>query len=528
MSLKNKNFCKNKSVFIKKRNIRIAIIGGGIGGCMSALVIAKKFPDVEITIFEKNKELLSGTSNCTPGRMGLGFHYVHSQSAVTYLRQTLDFVKHFSRLCPNLMVGQEFLIDHFLRNGRYFIVKNSAVPTTQILDTYGKVADEYAELVKRDKTNKIFGEPDNFYRILKPKEYKNDVELKNIDTAIETHEHLLNWLSFKKFILNEIASCKNINILIGKKIQDISYAYMESLYVIHRRKKASSGRLIGKHYAEFIINATWEWVDYFNTKIGYYRLPNEVRTNRAKALIKIKLPDELKEKNSMFFCMGPHCMFSNLGNGEGLITYAPETNIQNSTALIPEKSYVSLISGHVSEKNKAQLAQKIINGVSQYIPAMSKAKIVEVRFGTVQVEGEANIFDHSSKIYERDYMGLKYLEDGFISLSCTKLLYGYGNANTAANLFSRFKDEMLPAAQYIEDFTRKKFVSEPDTKEKNKDVKVSLLSGLCFAWFKKSRSIQNKSSNIGLIEDFCLSFFKKTTLNKEFKANYSSLKLQVY
>ncbi len=107
-------------------HIKIAVLGGGIGGTMAALDLSEKFPHLSIGIFEKNKELLLGTSNCTPGRMGLGFHYVHPSSAITYLRQTINFVRRFYNSCPNLMVGQEFSTDHPLRNGRYYIVKNSS------------------------------------------------------------------------------------------------------------------------------------------------------------------------------------------------------------------------------------------------------------------------------------------------------------------------------------------------------------------------------------------------------------------
>lgn len=502
----------------KNNNLKIAILGGGIGGSMTAFELSKKFPDSEITIFEKKNELLFGTSNCTPARMGLGFHYVHANSAITYLRQTIAFVKHFYQACPFLMIGQEFPEDNFLRNGRYFIVKNSSFPSAKILETYDLLSKEYAELVKLDKENEFFGNPRQFYRILKPKEYKKDVNLKCVDIAIETHEHLLDWPYFRSFLLNEITAHKNIKVLLGREIQDISYLYTQNAYAIHLKQEEVAVK--SSHYfADFVINATWEWADYFNSKIGYYRPPNEIRTNRAKTLIKVKLPDELKEKNSMFFCMGPHCMFSNIGKGYGFITYAPETNLQNSTSLIPEKKYLDLINDRIPAEAKLEIAQNIIIGVSQYIPAMSKAEIVEVRFGTVQVEGEANIFDPSSKIHERDYMGLRYLEDGFISLTCMKLLYGHGNANTVASLFGEYKEDTLPIAQQIKDLTSKKFDSDAKTEDTHQNLNISLLAGLCFAWFKKSRPDRNKTSCIIPIESFCNDFFKKIPLNKEFKMN---------
>lgn len=502
----------------KDENIKIAILGGGIGGCMAALILSKKFPDVSIFIFEKNKNLLLGTSNCTPGRMGLGFHYIHSESALTYLHQTLDFVKYFNKSCPDLMVGQQFPLSHPLRNGRYFIVKNSLFSSEEILKTYDKLAAEYSQLVEEDSQNEIFGKPNDFYKILKKEEYENDVNLEQVEIGIETREHLLNWPRFREFLLNEITNHEKIKILY-EEVEDIRYLYTQSAYVIDTKQGA--GATFSSEKVDFVINATWEWVDYFNSKIGYYRSPEQQRTNRAKALVKVELPYELNQINSMFFCMGPFCMFSNEGDGYGFITYAPETNQKNSTNLIPEKDYLELISGNILPDIKERIAEDIIKGVSNYIPNMIKAKAIEVRFGTVQVMGEADIFDPSSRMHERDYMGLEYLEEGFVSLPCMKLLYGYGNAEKVARLFDQFKKIILPAAEEIKKITLKKICQEEEIKDKDKNIKISLLSGLCFSWFKRAH-VYNCNANIRPIENFCNIFFKKLEMNKEFiERNFS-------
>jgi len=265
----------------------------------------------------------------------------------------------------------------------------------------------------------------------------------------------------------------------------------------------------------FIINATWEWTDYINSKIGYYRSPNELRTNRAKVLVKVKLPDELKEKHSMFFCIGPHCMFSNVGGGFGFITYAPETNLLNSTELIPPKSYLDIINGQIPIEKQLIIAKKIVAGVSRYIPAMIKAEIAEILFGTVQVEGEVDIFDPTSRVHIRDYTGLRYLEDGFISLSCMKLLYGYGNANIIITLFNSFKEKILPLPRQIK-FLISKEINPTNQSKKNLNEKVSMLAGLCFAWFIKARPVNEDPLYAVPIGDFFPNFVKKIRLNEEF------------
>ena len=52
---------------------KIVIIGGGIAGCTTAIELAKL--GFDITILEKERDILLGTSARTPGRMGLGAYY---------------------------------------------------------------------------------------------------------------------------------------------------------------------------------------------------------------------------------------------------------------------------------------------------------------------------------------------------------------------------------------------------------------------------------------------------------------------
>ena len=78
---------------------RIAIIGGGIAGCTTALRLARDGHD--IYIFEEKEDLLQGTSARTPGRMGLGYHYFDLATATTYMRQTVRFMREY----PGMLLG---------------------------------------------------------------------------------------------------------------------------------------------------------------------------------------------------------------------------------------------------------------------------------------------------------------------------------------------------------------------------------------------------------------------------------------
>jgi glycine/D-amino acid oxidase-like deaminating enzyme len=97
----------------------ITIIGGGVGGCCTALELAKT-GKYQVQILEKNAELMKESSDATPGRMGLGFHYADQSTAIYYLHATLDFTKRFGNFRQEIDKGNS----HPLRRGRYFIMKN--------------------------------------------------------------------------------------------------------------------------------------------------------------------------------------------------------------------------------------------------------------------------------------------------------------------------------------------------------------------------------------------------------------------
>ncbi len=106
--------------------------------------------------------------------MGHGFHYVHPNTAMMYLRASIQV----QRAYPDFLRGQEKPFKHPIRHGRYLLQKIQIIHQKKFLHTYQLLQEEYQRLVDEDPENEVFGPPKDFFRVLEPHEYSDVVNMK--------------------------------------------------------------------------------------------------------------------------------------------------------------------------------------------------------------------------------------------------------------------------------------------------------------------------------------------------------------
>lgn len=97
---------------------KIAVIGAGVAGVATAIKLAEQ--NYMVYLIDAGG-VMAGTSNMTPGRLGLGFHYAHRATAEMMLDATLDFVTRY----PGSTLSCQLPPDHPLRRAQYFVAKDS-------------------------------------------------------------------------------------------------------------------------------------------------------------------------------------------------------------------------------------------------------------------------------------------------------------------------------------------------------------------------------------------------------------------
>jgi len=407
---------------------KIVVVGGGIAGCTTALELAKQ-DKYEVVIVDRDKDILKGTSARTPGRMGLGYHYFDFNTAKLYMEHTIGFMKQYS----DCFLGDEET-SPYLCNGRYFVTNDSIMPLQKVMASYDKICAHFEKMCKADPSNNIFNTI-LLHRTMDSEEFEKDVNMEKVHFAIETKERLLDWNKFETRIKNEINST-NIKIIKNCELDNVKTT-------LDGRFNLSSGNGVVLENIDYVINCTWQNIGYLNEQIGIYDTrfkqnnPNQSVTSRLKLLAEVSLPESLKEKHSMFFCVGPHAMFSNMGNGIGRITYAPITNFATTAESKMPAQFEKWLSNGLSEVESEQYGNQIIRGVAEYIPEMVNAKVLSVIPGIVLTKGSVKLDDPRSPFHKRDYDGVEEQQIGWVDNAAMKLFYSLGNASKVAEIIEQ-------------------------------------------------------------------------------------------
>lgn len=426
---------------IAQKTTQIGILGAGAGGVGSALAIAKKLKSegipFEIHLIDKESEILRGSSDKTPGRAGLGYHYKDPKTGKLYMDATIEFEQEY----PRCLRGSDKLQDHFMRQGYYVVMKESKdlpedkkqfgslFPVEETLKTYDELKEHYTKKCKENPLLKeVFGEPESFHITHKGedmKQFSNTINLGNVAAVVHTRETLLDWPATRERLCKEVKGIDEIKIHTNTKINTVSRN--GEGYSI---KTTENGQEKSLKF-DYVVNSLWENLEEMDSQMGF---ETRERTNRLKTIVTVDLPHELKEQSSVFFCMGAHCMFSNMGDGTGMITYAPITNMKHTTEINLDEEFKYYLYGKATKEEKDSLAKKIINGVSQYLPKMKDAKLIKIGFGNIKTYGGFDLMDPRSPFHDREELGVEERELGWISNSCMKLLFFKKNGDQTATL----------------------------------------------------------------------------------------------
>jgi len=249
---------------------KIAIIGGGIAGVTSAILLNE-----EITLFEYKDSLISGPPFCHLHAGGNLYPDISLSECLQLLEESIEFLK----LYP-------FTIDY--RPTIITFPYSCQKDPNEYIQRLNSIKKRYQDLVNKDCSNKVLGEIEEYYKVYTKAEIAKLKEL-NIPKNPKSHKEWL--ISFSKFvnldaikdpiiIVNEyglnlfraaaatkiaLEQKKGITLNLNTKVIDVKK--LGSKFIV----TYESGDALLQEKYDYIINAAGYLSGTIDDKLGYIR-----------------------------------------------------------------------------------------------------------------------------------------------------------------------------------------------------------------------------------------------------------------
>ena len=436
------------------RGGKVAIIGGGIAGVMSAVELAKA--GHQVTIFERGHSILSHTSSRHARRLQQGYHYpLDYNTAAQCLKAAIEFKREFYGCNVSYSTGEWWNVitkeslDHTGRSSD----QGSKIDAGSFRHLAHGLREYYRTLVKEDLRNRVFGDPDKFFSVIQGSEVAKWLNVDRAGKCIASCEEVIDVERLVELLKTRInLSSRLYKGEISLKANTLVTA-IES--VTSGWRITSNDNRSGAEEFDAIINATWSLSNEVNSMAGL-GLKNREMTVRLKPMVFAKLPEKLRAIPSTFFLLGSFTNFTNLGNGNIAITYAPESNVasfdgqcvrlRSSSRFFPKlkegsvadgkmpSEWKDILFGNVSGQDTEGYAKSVLEGGDKFVPGLKEAQLIEVRFGTVISMGKVSIRGEVSDHHMRTGMTPRALAPGFYEMRSPKFAHSVLYARKVASM----------------------------------------------------------------------------------------------
>ncbi len=383
------------------KNIKIAIIGGGIAGSTIAIILGKL--GLNVSLFEKNESIVSGPPICHLHAGGNLYREISNESCITLLKESIDLVKFY----PNAIDYRPTIL---------------AVPTTDdgnpedLYDRLNLLKSEYEKLINSDSDNKVLCSSQKYFKTydrvtienLKQKEiveipstfdewmipFSKNVNLDKLKfPIIIVQEYGLNIFRLSSSASLMLDSLSNAKILTNTNVTNISTK--KDGYILQYTKEKK------KIYEEF---------DYLINSAGF-------KTGSIDDMLKFKR-DRLVEFKSAYVTKWEECttlwteviFFGARGTPTGMGQFTPYPNghfqihgmteditlfcdglvknTLNSSQPKLNQSFIDKIDKNWINTEIEERTKKSIEHIQQYIPTFKNVKVAsKPLYGAQQIPG---------------------------------------------------------------------------------------------------------------------------------------------
>jgi glycine/D-amino acid oxidase-like deaminating enzyme len=361
---------------------RVAVIGAGIGGVITALKLADS--GYGVVLLDAGNDIMQATTKNNGQNIHLGFQY------------PLDTTGESARKCMETAIQFQREYENFAGKARnVFIAREGSLVNAEQYRAYcEQLRRLYRDMVTQSPDNEVFGTPENFFTELTA----DDTPYANweaIQAGFKTSEKVIDLDALRGYFRGKLSTSKEITVLLGARVLAIDNSGPGNQFTLSAESVRDGGTLALPIRAHQLVNAGWV----HSYELGQSQRRNETsdKTFRQKPVLKIQLDNPVP---SSLVLSGPFTAVTDIGGGKQVVLASPshECIITQEQATAAVHNASTLDSGPEVD----EIIASILGITGRFFPAFANAeRSAELYRGYIMTEGDVEHLQRQSAVHRR-------------------------------------------------------------------------------------------------------------------------------
>jgi glycine/D-amino acid oxidase-like deaminating enzyme len=373
--------------------MRVGILGGGLQGSCVALSLAER--GVDVTLFDRNEQLLSRTAVANEGKVHLGYMYASDpgySTARMMMQGALAFAPFFAR---HLGLAKESMA---VSRPATYVVHRDSQRTAEEISQYLATVHTLIQESSRGRNDAYFGRDLNgAVRMWSPAEREAQFDPLVAVAAFDTPEVAIDPTALAEAIRNRVRAERRIDIRLRHNV--ISVEDRDGLEVVLEAPDGAA-----RERFDHVVNALWDGRLAINEKRGLR--PDRPWMHRLKYGVSFRLPKGVKKPPSATFVSGPFGEVVSYEDGLTYLTWYPVC-LQGISSDITPPEWPT----YPSEPLRSSLFEGTLSAMGQFVSSLRdldwrELKDVTVKGGVIVAWGQTDIYDPASELHQRFAIGV--------------------------------------------------------------------------------------------------------------------------
>jgi hypothetical protein len=368
---------------------KVAILGAGIMGCSSALLLARK--GFNVTLFDKAKAPFSAASRWNEGKVHLGYMYSADPSLNT-AKHILPSSLQFKPIVEEL-IGKSIDAAVSKNNDIYLVHKDSVVNPVEMKSYFSRVD----QLVKNNPLARDYlaDASECITMRLTDTELSEYTNSSSIVAGFKIPERSISTLWLADQYLTALSASSNISLKMGVPVNKIFQGSDGRNWFID-----TDNERFGSF--DIVVNALWENKLSHDKAVGL-QLPDKWSHRYRRALF-FRTNKEI-ETPCCIICTGPFGDLKNYNNRNFYLSWYPEGLTSYTTDVTP------IDPQELSAVQKEEFITRVFDKMALFVPIISALRnnieSITVAGGWVFAAGEGDLASRSATLHQRATFGIQ-------------------------------------------------------------------------------------------------------------------------